>query len=138
MNRLGFLTIVSTSLLLVACGDAFSPGSVSGTYQLVSVDGNPLPYLETFIVDELAAGMTINAASVTLNDDRTYSTSMRLDLMFGGVTESDTWTSSGTFTLEEPARIRFSDDIDDEQMSATLDGDRLTMIDEGASYVYER
>lgn len=137
MKPLGILTVVSASLLLTACGDAFSPENVSGSYQLVSVDGNPLPFLQTLTEDGLTT-LTINSASVTLHENGTFSTSMSVEFSIDGSTESATWTSSGTFTLTQPARINFSDDIDDEQMSATLDGDMLTVIDDGTTYLYER
>ena len=55
---------------------------------------------------------TINAGSVTLNEN-------------------------GTFTLVEPATVLFINEWD-EQFGGTLDGDRFTLIEAGHSYLYER
>ncbi len=46
MRRLA--SVVLTGVLLTACGgDAFSPEDVSGTYNLETVNGSPLPVTQT-------------------------------------------------------------------------------------------
>jgi hypothetical protein len=123
--------------VLAACGDAFSPESVSGFYQLLSISGNALPYSETITEDGVTAEMTINAGSVTLNENGTFSTSMDFEIISDVFTGDQTLTSSGTFTLVEPATVQFTNEFD-EQWAGTLDGDRLTVGEEAGSYVYER
>ena len=123
--------------VLAACGDAFSPESVSGSYQLVSVSGNTLPFSETNTAGGVTVEMTINAGSVTLNENGTFSTSIDLEIVSDVFTGDETLTSSGTFTLVEPATVQFINEWD-EQFGGTLESDRLTLIEAGHSYLYER
>ena len=124
--------------VLVASGDAFSQ-SVSGFYQLVSVNGNPLPYSQTFTHDSVSVETTLNASSYTLNEDGTFSMSNEMEVVSDVFTGERTLTASGTFTLVEPDTVQFTTEHDD-QFSGTLDGDRLTVIEieEGTIFVYER
>ena len=65
MRRLA--SVVLTGVLLTACnGDPFSPEGVSGTYNLESINGNPLPELS---ID----GSLAMAGSITLNADGSMS-----------------------------------------------------------------
>ena len=122
--------------VLVASGDAFSQ-SVSGFYQLVSVNGNPLPYSQTITADEVSAETTMIAGSITLNENGTFSMSNEMEIVSDVFTGEQTLTASGTFTLVEPDTVQFTTEFDD-QFAGTLDGDRLTVIDEGRSFVHAR
>ncbi len=125
MRRLA--SVVLTGALLTACGgNPFSPESVSGVYNLVSVNGNALPW--TF------QGFTISARSFSLNANNTYSTSVTIQ-NGGGV--QGTSTASGTFELVEPATIRFTSSAGG-TFSGTLDGNRLTLIEDVDSFVFEK
>ena len=113
--------------VLVPCGDAFSQ-SVSGFYQLVSIDGNPLPYSKTITVDEVSAETTMIAGSITLNENGTFSMSMEMEVVSDVFTGEQTLNASGTFTLVEPATLQLTTEFGD-QFAGTLDGDRLTLIE---------
>ena len=113
--------------VLVPCGDAFSQ-SVSGFYQLVSIDGNPLPYSQTITVDEVSAETTMIAGSITLNENGTFSMSNEMEIVSDVFTGEQTLTASGTFTLVEPATLQLTNEFGD-QFAGTLDGDRLTLIE---------
>ena len=113
--------------VLVPCGDAFSQ-SVSGFYQLVSIDGNPLPYSQTITVDEVSAETTMIAGSITLNENGTFSMSNEMEIVSDVFTGEQTLTASGTFTLVEPATLQLTTEFGD-QFAGTLDGDRLTLIE---------
>ena len=131
------LTIASAALLLTSCGDAFSPEGVSGFYELMSADGTSLPYSQTYVQNGVSVEMTFNDGAVTLNENGTWGSSWSYDLNSGGSTLSETLTSSGTFTLVEPATVQFINEWN-EQSAGTLDGHRLTMIVAGHSYLYEK
>ncbi len=141
MRRLA--SVVLTGALLTACGDSFSPEGVSGLYNLVSVNGSAIPHSETVTV---GPGMTVietfSAGSVSLSANNTYSVSITI-----GIDGADFLTTdSGTFELVEPATIRFTSSSLVvpagnrllESFSGTLDGNRLTIIDDGDSYVFEK
>ncbi len=127
MKRLATSTVALVALtggLLTACGDPFSPEGVSGVYNLETFNGNSLPASS---VD----GTLVTAGSITLNADGTVILSITFQLQSG----NDTTTQSGTFTLVEPSTIRMNMGRDD-VLSATLDGDRLTLVGEdGETFV---
>ncbi len=113
-----FPTTALAGALLTACGgDAFSPEGVSGVYNLETLNGNSLPALS---VD----GTLVTAGSITLNADGTVIISFTFQLQSGNVTATD----SRTFTLVGPSTIRIT--VDGDVLSATLDGDRLTLVGE--------
>ena len=122
MRRLA--SVVLTGVLLTACnGDPFSPEGVSGTYNLESINGNPLPELS---ID----GSLAMAGSITLNADGSMSFSITWD------DQTESW--SGTFTLVAPSTVR-PDITGEEPVSATLDGDRLTIVaEDGDTFVFRK
>jgi hypothetical protein len=85
------------SLPLLGC-DA----DVSGTYTLVSVDGQELPY--SF---ELFGTVTITSGALTLSDSVFSLTSTGVS---GRDRDSESWTESGTFTLGDANIICFTTD----------------------------
>ncbi len=140
MNRLLVSTIslvVLTSTLLTACGDSFSPEGVSGFYELESINGDPIPFSETITFDGQSITTSITAGSVSLNENSTYSMSLTFQIEGGGTTISDTETDSGTYTLVEPASVRFTNSEGD-TFAGTKDGDRLTLIEEGMTFVFRK
>ena len=122
MRRLA--SVVLTGVLLTACnGDPFSPEGVSGTYNLESINGNPLPELS---ID----GSLAMAGSITLNAEGSMSFSITWD------DQTESW--SGTFTLVAPSTVRL-DITGEEPVSATLDGDRLTIVaEDGDTFVFRK
>lgn len=128
MRRLA--SVVLTGALLTACGgNPFSPEGVSGVYNLVSVNGNALPWTSD-------QGATISAGSFSLNANNTYSSSVTIKPLSSNI--PGTVTGSGTFELVEPDTIRFTRSIGG-MFSGTLDGNRLTLSEEdGDSFVFEK
>ena len=75
MKRFAFPTVVF--LILGACGDAtgrqvLGPESAAGRYDLVSLDGTPLP---TVVAQVLANTIEVTAGHYQLDSDGTCSTS---------------------------------------------------------------
>jgi hypothetical protein len=119
------ISLLLACVTLSACGDPFSPESVSGTYQLVSVDGDPIP------TDFVKAG------TLSLDENGTYSVLLHVQFDFDDETINTTVTDSGTYTLVEPATIQFHS-VDGEDSTGTLDGDRITAFSLGQTWVFER
>ncbi len=134
MRRLA--SVVLTGALLTACGgNPFSPEGVSGTYNLETISGSPLPFSVT---DDLTgATFTFTAGSISLNANGTFSISTTGTATIEGTTTTNTFGGSGTFELVAPSTVRFTSS-DGETMSGALDGDRLTIIGGGDSFVYRK
>ncbi len=131
MNRLA--TVLAATALAYGCGDAFSPSGVSGTYSLRSANGISLP------ADVNLGGgvtLTVNSGTLTLNESQTWLFSLTVTVTDGSTTLSETETGSGTFTLIEPNTIRFTEDGD--VSTAVIDGNRITVIEDGVSLVFEK
>jgi hypothetical protein len=113
--------------LLTACGDdGTGPGSIFGTYTLITINGEELPV-------EIAPGFEITAGSVRLNSDNTYvlSFTLRLD----GTT--DTVDDPGTFTVVDGSIIQFTGG-EAGNFSGTVSGNTLTIVEEGDTLVFRK
>ena len=137
MSVRGLLSATVAALLLTGCSDAFSPESVSGFYDLVSIEGESLPTTSTTYYGALPITATFSAGSITLNENSTFGLSFDVTFVWIGEEMSTTITDAGTFTLVEPSTIQFTGNETGE-FGGTLDGDRLTVISGGDSMVFER
>lgn len=137
MAHRALLTATAAALLLSACSDAFSPESVSGSYNLVSIDGEPLPTTATTTYNGVPVTATVSAGSLTLTENGSYTLALDVAAEFGGSTINTTLPDAGTFTLQEPSTIRFISN-NAGQLTGTLDGNRLTVTYDGATMVFER
>ncbi len=135
MRRL--LSVALASSLVFGCGDSFSPGGVSGAYNLQSVNGQNIPSSETVTQGGFTFTVEITSGTLRLNSDNTWSVSVTSSITSGGTTLTDTSTESGTFTLVEPSTIRFTDS-DGDTFAGTWDGDTITIIDNGDSLVFRK
>ena len=135
MRRLA--SVLLASALLAACGDSLSPEGVSGLYILETINGSPLPFSE--IVTPTLTVVT-TAGSVSLNANSTYSASITLSITVDGTTTTSTETDSGTFELVEPSTVRFTGSATGlgETFSGTLDGNQLTIIEAGDTFVLRK
>ena len=136
MRRLA--SVVLTGVLLTACnGDAFSPEGVSGVYNLESINGSPIPFSETETQNGVTVTVTITAGSVSLNANGTWSLSTTVSVTLGDTTTTNTETESGTFELVPPSTVRLTSS-GGETISATLDGDGLTLILDNNRFVFRK
>ena len=136
MRRLLILTTTLLAVaLLTACGgedttggddDNTGPGSIFGTYTLITVNGEELP------VEVVPPGITITSGTLRLNSDNTYSVST--PAIFQG--EPVTLTDTGTFTVDG-STIQFSG-VSSGEFSGTISGNTLTMSDQGFTFVYRK
>ena len=135
MRRLLILTITLLAVaLLTACGgddttggdeDNTGPGSIFGTYTLITVNGEELPV-------EIQAGITITSGTLRLNSDNTYSISTPAIFQ----DEPVTFTDTGTFTVDG-STIQFSG-VSSGDSSGTISGNTLTVSAEGFTFVYRK
>ncbi len=109
-------------VLLAGCGDSpFTPEGVAGVYALVSVDGESLP----------AGG--VSAGSLTLQAAGTYGISITEE---GG----DPFTGVGTYTLTGSNTIQFTSGGQDifDDFTGTLDGNQITVTEDGTTLVFRK
>ena len=103
MRRFACLTIAF--LALAACGDSTGPESVAGRYNLVSVNGMPLPVVVVQVLDNK---FELTAGHIQLNADLTCSVSITAEVTTDGdvttETEGDTctWSQTGTDDCARP------------------------------------
>jgi hypothetical protein len=104
---------------------------VSGTYDLVTINDQELPF--TF---EIFGTVTITSGSLTLSDS-TYTYTMT---SYQG-DDPETFNESGTFTLDVVSNvIQFAPgpESGEEPIEATWDGDQITVPLDGDTFVFRR
>ena len=100
--------------------------AVAGAYDLVSVDGHPLPYAP---VHEGQQAPEIVASTLTLNGDGTFVSIMN----FGGNMNLD---FKGTYAKQDTNYILTWEGTG--QSKATVEGGKLTMNNAGGLFVYQK
>lgn len=127
--RLLTIPLFLVSVLISACGgDATGSGSsLTGTYEMESINGDPLP-VEIILVE-------IRSSTLTFRSNGTFSgqATMR-DLETGAVT---TEQGNGTYTRSGNT-IRMLEDGENEASEATLNGRTLTVNAGFLVVVYRR
>ena len=130
-------SVGAVCLLLASCGDSVSPDGVSGTYDLTSVNGTAMPSSITIVEQGVSIQYTFSSGTWTLRADGTYTLSFSSEVTADGVTVSDTHTETGTYTIQEPTTLNFSDSVGD-PFSASLVSGRLTVIEDVFTFVFEK
>lgn len=133
---LSALLMVASLFTLGACGDSTGPGggSITGTYKLQTVNGNPLPYV---IVQVGSDKVEVSEGSLTLNADNTYSSRFTFRTTEGGQVTTETDTSVGTYTRNNNA-ITFTDSSDGETITGSVSGNTITFTEEGLVLVFKK
>ena len=119
-------------LCLTACQDTSNTHQASGhtgTYTLVTVDGNKVPYSP---VPE-GSGPQVQSGSFTLNAGGTVTHATNFGQVDGMELSND---SNGTYTLDD-SRVSFQW-TGGGTTTATLEGNTLTLNWEGAIFVYRK
>ncbi len=128
----------------LACGHAFSPAGVAGTYTLQTFDGEPLPVVvATTIIctatEPIVVTTSLVEASLTLRSDQQF---MRAFVLVAddGTTVSPlpVSTSLGTYSLVEPNTIQLNHADSEVVVTGAVEGNRITFTDDGVTFVYER
>lgn len=124
------LIFLSSILLLSACGKAGTSNSYLGTYDLVNIDGNPLPYTPP----HEGGAPEILSSTLTLNEDGTFQMSMTYGTTPGNSISRD---FTGTYSILDDGTLRFiweGAGI----TPGTLDKNTVTVNNEGILFVYEK
>lgn len=105
-------------LLLGGCANGTGPGAVIyGTYNLVEVDGEAVPY-------KMEDGTVWRSGSFTLNEDRTFLFRSELTRPISGRT--DTVQARGTFAIQEQA-LTLATDASFVPLSGTIRDERIAL-----------
>jgi hypothetical protein len=122
-------------MVLAACGgdEGTGPATVTGTYNLQTVDGAALPYI---LIQAGADRLEITGGRITLNPDNTFSDRTDYRLIEDGDTSTDSETYFGTYTVNGQFVALEYDDGEDTDL--ILDGATLTQNFEGLILVYRK
>lgn len=132
------VAVVMLPFLLGACegidditGDGDGDGDVQGTYTLVDVDDQPLPFVQR---DDSAAKEEITGGTITLGEGTSCSAEIqdRITDKASGNVQTSSETLSCSYTADgTTGTIIFEAAADAE--SATIDGDTIIVIDDEAT-----
>lgn len=135
------LALATAALLATSCSDSNGPtASHVGRYELVSVDGQPLPLA---LIDDPGLKLTLTEGALTLNANSTFTQEVTIDVVangFPGPPErlgcSGTYRRSGnTLTMTG----RETEDCSGTTATGMLDGNTLTVSDDqGETLVFRR
>ena len=121
---------------VTACGgDGTGPESVTGTYRLQSIDGDPLP----FVVFQVGAEkIEVAAGSVTLNADMTCSNigTFRITTITGNVT-TNAVIDLCTYTINGGV-LTLTSVTDATVTSGSIVGSALTLTNAGFVLIYRK
>lgn len=140
--RSTYLALAAAALVAAGCGsDSTAPSSTRfvGRYGLVSVDGSALPLI---VFDTPALRLTVTSGALTLNANNTFAEEIRLDVEANGFPEAPelpvctgTYQRNGnTFSLNSTPTGECSGGA----ATATLDGNTLTLSEDGSTLVFRR
>ena len=121
------------SLALAACSDSTGPESVAGRYELVSINGDPLPFV---FFQRFEEKIEFTAGHIQLNSDLTCNRSFTIRTTTDGEVTTDTATGTCTWTQNDTAiSVTFSEfDID---VGSLIDGN-LALASLGLALLYQR
>jgi len=123
------LALLIAALALVACAPPLGADDITGSYNLVSIDGNPLPFNPAH---EVGAPEVISG-TLTLAGDGTFQMTMTF------ATEPNDPVSrsmNGSYILEEG--VLKLDWQGSGVTPATVDNRSITLVNEGLSFLYQR
>jgi len=127
-----FLLLLVMGLYLSACGPANKTTEVSditGAYKLVSINGHELPYAPP----HEGGAPQVLSSTLTLNPYGTFSMTMTYGTSSGGSVSRD---FHGTYTREDSV-LRFQWEGAG-QTPATLEGNTITIDNEGIFFTYQK
>ncbi len=123
------LALFVVAIVLAACTPAPGADDITGTYTLVSVEGNPLPYNPAHEV----GAPEIMSSTLALASDSTFQITITFATSPGNPVSRD---MKGTYSLDEGA---LSFDWEGAGITpATHEGDTITILNEGLSFVYQK
>lgn len=137
MRRIVLVLAMVAPLALAGCGDSTGPGSIAGTYELRSINGDPVPVL----LESGPPQEELTDGFVRLNADGTFVASHTVRISSSNSTTVAIQTINGAYTRSgNNVTLNFVDPDGGGPASidAVRDGDRLTVDDGIDIWVYER
>jgi hypothetical protein len=121
-----------------ACGsgttDASAAQIVAGTYQLIAVNGSPLPAVNTVV---LTAPATIVQGNITLSNDMTWSSELSIQQVVDGQTATSSLRQTGTYSVARD-QIRVVESGTGSLATGTVTDGRIVVTSRGTSFDFRR
>lgn len=127
--RKTFYALLLVVFTLTSCSKTDDAGNYIGTYELVTIDGNPLPFSPA----HEGGAPEVLASTLTLAADGTFQMSMTYATTAGNSASRD---FTGTYTIDQTT-LRFVWEGAG-VTPGTLDGKTLTIVNEGIPFTYEK
>jgi hypothetical protein len=122
------------SVVVLSCHDATGPDDLLGTWRLESVSGQPLPYI---LEQDVTRKVELTGETVTLlaSGRQTMETFFRVTE--GGTVFTESIPASGDYTVNG-STVLLTFDTDEDEYTAVVNGDTMTIDDIGLRFVYRR
>ena len=122
------------ALTITACGDdPVSPDNIAGTYQLNTINGQPLPFT---LIEDGADRLELIAGTIVLRSNSTFTDSTTLRLTSGTTVETEPTVAAGTYSIDDGI-ITFTPD-DSPPYTVTVSGSTLVQREQGLVLEYRR
>jgi hypothetical protein len=133
MLRRSLLSLL-VSVVVLSCHDATGPDDLLGTWRLESVSGQPLPYI---LEQDVTRKVELTGETVTLlaSGRQTMETFFRVTE--GGTVFTESIPASGDYTVNG-STVLLTFDTDEDEYTAVVNGDTMTIDDIGLRFVYRR
>ena len=128
------LLLLLVSVVVLSCDDGTGPGDLLGTWRLEAVSGQSLPYI---LEQDGTRKVELTGETVTLlaSGRQTMVTSFRVTE--GGNVFTESIPAPGNYTVDGSTLLRTFDN-DEDEYTATVKGDTMTIDDIGLTFVYRR
>lgn len=133
------LLLACAAVAMLGCGGGDSTGpaaSVQGTWNLQTVNGQPLPYTAFFSASP-AYRLEIMSDQLVTNSDGTYAENGTIRETQGTTVTTSTQQDAGVWT-QHGSQIQFTSNADATVTTATLSGNQLSINADGVIGVYNR
>ena len=133
MLRRSLLSLLLSALVL-SCDDATGPDDLLGTWRLETVSGQSLPFI---LEQDGTRKVELTGETVTLlaSGRQTMVTSFRVTQNGNVFTESI--PATGNYTVSG-STLLLTFDNDEDEYTAIVNGDKMTIDDIGLTFVYRR
>ena len=122
------------ALTITACGDdPVGPDSIAGTYQLNTINGQPLPFT---LIEDGSDRLELIAGTIVLRSNSTFTDSTTLRLTSGTTVQTEPTVATGTFAIDDDI-ITFTP-TDSPPYTVTVSGSTLVQREQGLVLEYRR
>ncbi len=128
------LLLLLVSVVVLSCDDGTGPDNLLGTWRLEAVSGQSLPYI---LEQDGTRKVELTGETVTLlaSGRQTMVTSFRVTE--GGNVFTESIPAPGNYTVDG-STLLLTFDNDEDEYTAIVKGDTMTIDDIGLTFVYRR